>query len=513
MKVRKERKGKLFLGVLALVFVLGTGLMGDAFTLIARAENQAKVTANSVKIRKEATTQSDMVGGADNGALLTVLSQQQGSDGYTWYQIQYNNISGYVRGDLVQLTEGSAPPEGGSEGGGGSAPPQNLTQVNPVEATVSEQSGRIRSEASVSGQILVEVQNGTALTVTGQLTDGEGKTWYQVSYSSGETSAQGYIRGDYVTLSGELQPAGDPGAATDPDPAPSVSTKKYETVEQADGWYLVETETNNGYSIDQLMQMNTNAAANNAAYEESIKTEKQQKIIIIILVFLLVAAVAGIAFLVYKVRDLMDSAYFNAVENETIRKRTKGKDEGREGREAREGREGRETREGREGREGGRKVMHTVGTEKQPARPAGTRPAGTPQGQRPAGTPQRPAGVSQGQRPVGVGQRAAGAGQRPAGVSQGQRPAGAPQGQRPAGAPQGQRPAGTPQGQRPAGTPQGQRPAGASQGQRPAGAPQGQRPAGAPQSAQGGTRRAKNFMLEDDEFEYDYLNYDGDGSR
>ena len=202
MKDRKRPKGKLLLGALALVFILGTGLLGDAFILTARAESQAKVTANSVKIRKGATTDSEMVGGADNGALLTVISQQQGGDGYTWYQVQYNNISGFVRGDLVQLTEGSAPPEGGSEGG--AVPPQDLTQVNPVEATVTEQSGRIRSEASVSGQILVEVQSGTVLTVTGHTTDTEGKTWYQVNYASGETTAQGFIRGDYVNLSGEL---------------------------------------------------------------------------------------------------------------------------------------------------------------------------------------------------------------------------------------------------------------------------------------------------------------------
>ena len=65
MKDRKRPKGKLLLGALALVFILGTGLLGDAFILTARAESQAKVTANSVKIRKGATTDSEMVGGAD----------------------------------------------------------------------------------------------------------------------------------------------------------------------------------------------------------------------------------------------------------------------------------------------------------------------------------------------------------------------------------------------------------------------------------------------------------------
>ena len=461
MKDRKRPKGKLLLGALALVFILGTGLLGDAFILTARAESQAKVTANSVKIRKGATTDSEMVGGADNGALLTVISQQQGGDGYTWYQVQYNNISGFVRGDLVQLTEGSAPPEGGSEGG--AVPPQDLTQVNPVEATVTEQSGRIRSEASVSGQILVEVQSGTVLTVTGHTTDTEGKTWYQVNYASGETTAQGFIRGDYVNLSGELQPAGDPGTPADPDPAPPTTLKKYETVEQEDGWYLVETETNNGYSISQLMEMNSSAAANNAAFEESLKTAKNQKIIIIVLVFLLVAAAAGIAFLVFKVRDMMDSAYFDKMENDVLQKKNAGG-------------------------QGSRRAMQTVGGgEKPSARQGSGRPA--------SGGQARPAG-SQGARPAGSGQA------RPAG-NQGARPAGSSQGGRGAGTGQGTRMTEAPQGGRPAS--QGQRRA---EQPRPA-APQSARPA---KPAQTNTQKSqpRNFMEDDDEFDFEFLNYDGD---
>ena len=116
-----------------------------------------------------------------------------------------------------------------------------------------------------------------------------------------------------------------------------------------------------------------------------------------------------------------------------------------------------------------KKVMHTVGADRQGgAKATGSRPAGAPAGSRPAG-------------------------------AQGARPAGAATGSRPAGT-QGTRPAGAPAGSRPAGT----------QGTRPA-APQENRPAGAQQTAKKPGWQSKNFMADDDdEFEFEFLNYDGE---
>jgi hypothetical protein len=44
-----------------------------------------------------------------------------------------------------------------------------------------------------------------ALTVTGQATGTDGKTWYQISFISNSVEVTGFIRSDYVALSGELQ--------------------------------------------------------------------------------------------------------------------------------------------------------------------------------------------------------------------------------------------------------------------------------------------------------------------
>ena len=499
MKKAYRVRKRLLTGAIALV--LGLGIFGWAFTqskMVSHAESQAKVTApKGANIRKEASASSAAVGGAENGKVLTVISQVQGGDGNTWYQVKSGDITGYIRSDLVEISEGSTPPEGGEGGNqeGGAAAPPDVTAVNPVNATVSGESGKIRDSASSEGQIIAEVAAQTMLTVTGQATDADGRTWYQVNCLSGETQIEGFIRYDYVTLAEELTPlTEEPAVPEEPEPTavPEPEPKLYETMLQDGAWLLVDNTgaEPKGYAIDKLFEGVKN---NGELVEKSEKTIKNQKVIIIILVFLLVAAAAGIAFLVFKIRDMMDSAYFNEVEKETIRKKK------------------------------------TPSSTQRPGRSGGQeRPAGA----RPAGHGQRPAGASQGQRSSGYGQgeRTGNQGQRPAGTSQGARLTGAPQGQRPVRTMQEPRPAGA-EGPRTmgvgpgsAGNARGQ--AGAQQGtRRPAGAVQGtgraadsaQRggPAQNPRparSAQANPQKAqpRNFMAEDedDDFAHEFLNYD-----
>ena len=502
MRKTKELRGRLLGGMLALMLAMGVfaaGFWGTSLT--SYAAGQAKVTApNGAKIRQDADTSSTMVGGAEKDKVLTVLGQKQGADGYTWYQVQVNDTTtGYVRADLVEVS-GDIPAEGAGESGGGEeAPPVDVIQVNPQGATVAVESGEIRDTASLAGQVLGTVPGGTAITVTGYVTDAEGVTWFQVNYISGETQVNGFLPQESCTLSGDLTP---PGQEPEPTPTPEADPEppRFEVVEKNGEWLLVDNVENpgNGFRIQELMDgYSTNAQL----YRDSEANVKKQKIIIIVLVFLLVAAVAGIACLVFKIRDIMDSAYFNEVENETLRRKSASGDTGKQ-----------------------KSAMHTVGPKEQQPRGGSPRPVGAA---RPA-TAQRtsaPAGRAAEQRPGGAqGQRPAGrTGARPAGSVQGQgthpaaRPAaGAPQGTRPAGAVQGSRPAARPagsaQGGRPAGRPssvQGQRPVGAQGARRPEGtqarAPQGARPGQSAQKAQ-----PKNFLSDEDEFEFEFLNYDED---
>lgn len=512
MRKMSDLRNRLLRGgiMLALAFVL----LGRS-AIVSHAESQGKITAASARIRKEPSTSSEMIGSSERDKAVSIISQLKGADGYTWYKVYVNaDTLGYIRSDLVAITDGTTPP---TEGTGTATPPPSsnppatdeppvdppaeVTEVNPVSGTVTKDAVKILNNASPTAGEVAEVQNAFVLTITGQATDAGGTPWYRVSFISNDTQVEGFVQAVFVHPSEDLVPvSSNPPQGADPTPPPQEPQKQYDTVYVNGEWQLYNIDDpNNGYSIKALLDANT---SNQQVYVENQKALKNQKVIIIILVFLLVAAVAGIAFLVFKVRDMMDSAYFNEVENETLRKRDAGRNQG-----------------------GGRGVMHTVGTDKQESRSSGARQtaSGTSQGQ-------RPAGVSQSQRPAGTSQN-----QRPAGTSQSQRPAGASQGQRPAGASQSQRPAGTSQSQRPGSSVQGQRQSGASQGQKPAGAPQrpagnasqaqrpgsstqSQRPAGVPQGAkpaQGGAQKAqpKNFMADDDEFEFEFLNYDGDDEQ
>lgn len=471
LKLQAVRSLKVMVFTLALVFSIG--LFADDLSIISHAESAGRITsASGANARSSASASSEKIASYKQNEVISIRSQVQAADGYIWYEIHVDDQRiGYIRSDLVEITDGSTPPTSTQAAPSTSAPsggnsvsveiPSDLVQLNPVSATVANGGSggvRIRSKVSTKGQIITSVQNGAALTVTGQAAsqDGDGKTWYYVNFISNGAQVTGFIRSDFVELSEEPTPYTEPTEAPDvPEETPPAetdipsqpeTTQDYELLYQDGEWKLAVYNTGNPgtYDIAQLLRVVTN---NQTAFEEMQNSIKGQKIAIVILVILLVVAVGAIGFLLYKIKDMMDSAYFSEVERDTIRKRSA---------------------------QNGQGVMRNVGPEKR--------------------------GQNQGQRP--------------AGASQGQRPAGTSQGQRPAGAPQGQRPAGAPQGQRPAGAPQGQRPAGASQGQRPTGAPQGQRAAGSPDQKQDGAKsQPKNFMANDDEFEFEFLNYEDDDEK
>lgn len=71
-------------------------------TAAAGTVTSATVTSSSVNIRSEASTSASIAGKATSGQELTVTGETQGSDGKTWYAVTFDNVSGYIRSDLVE---------------------------------------------------------------------------------------------------------------------------------------------------------------------------------------------------------------------------------------------------------------------------------------------------------------------------------------------------------------------------------------------------------------------------
>ena len=65
--------------------------------------------STQARIRKGAGTNFDAAGGVNAGSVMAVSGMATGSDGKIWYQVSYsdnnNTISGFIREDLVEITE------------------------------------------------------------------------------------------------------------------------------------------------------------------------------------------------------------------------------------------------------------------------------------------------------------------------------------------------------------------------------------------------------------------------
>lgn len=326
---------------LALVAVLAAGLSMDAFTIISRADSAGKITANTAKVRKEASTSSDTLASVKKGDTVTIKGQTQAGDGYTWYQVIYDGTNtGYIRSDLMEVTDGTTPgtivPSTTGQTTGStsntSASDETLVeviQVQPVSAKVSGSSPvRVRQNASTTSRIVSTAQGGLALTVNGTASGTDGNEWYQVTFISNGAEVSGFVRADYVTLDGELvaadgaqqQEVSPQDAQPEKNEYSAVDTSKaWDTYYQDDIWHLVDNTSGKSYGIDQIFQT---VETNNKTLKEVLATNKTQQIAVVALVILVVILVCVISVLVFKLKEMKDAAYYEKIERETARRRS-----------------------------------------------------------------------------------------------------------------------------------------------------------------------------------------------
>lgn len=84
----------------------------------------------------------------------------------------------------------------GGGGGATSAPPPDTTLAAGAKVTVTEAVVNLRSEPSTSGEVIVELHQGDALTVTGPAVAGGDYEWYPVTVDA--TGKTGYIAANFV---------------------------------------------------------------------------------------------------------------------------------------------------------------------------------------------------------------------------------------------------------------------------------------------------------------------------
>ena len=319
--------------------------LGRPFTARAYIQTQGTVVGDSAVIRKEANANSNAIASILKGDTVTINNEETGADGAVWYKVFVDaNTLGYVRGDLIQKegssgtatitpttstdtqsdTTPTAPDLTNNGGTSGSEVNKDLavgvnTAVTPIQsqsASVTNDNVRVRAEASANAGIVTKVRQSTAITVNGQANGDDGKVWYRASFIADGSEVSGFIRADFVQLTEEVVVIDD----TAPEEAPEepVETPVEEPVEEPpvnadyqlvyepddagiNDWYLYNNIDNKKNKLSEILEA---ADANGEAVENAEARLKRDKIIIIILAVVVVFLALTVTLLLFKIRDM-----------------------------------------------------------------------------------------------------------------------------------------------------------------------------------------------------------------
>lgn len=104
-KKRRITAGKQYL--IGLITVVGIISALWCQSLVSLADSNGTVTADSANIRKQADASSEVIGSASRGNTVAIINEVQDSSGTLWYEVYVNaNTTGYIRSDLVEKQGG-----------------------------------------------------------------------------------------------------------------------------------------------------------------------------------------------------------------------------------------------------------------------------------------------------------------------------------------------------------------------------------------------------------------------
>lgn len=168
------------------------------------------VTGSSVKVRESAGTDSDVVASVKAGDVVDVTDAVTASDGKVWYKILVSaNEYGYIRSDFVTLASGEQTPSTTTPSTTTPTEPTQVTAIDPQNGHTNTNNVKVRQQASTSSSELDRLNQDTVFSITGTATGNDNKVWYQVTYVDNGSSITGFIRSDLVEMM-EPEPEEEP---------------------------------------------------------------------------------------------------------------------------------------------------------------------------------------------------------------------------------------------------------------------------------------------------------------
>lgn len=191
------KKGILGFAVAMMVFGLST---------ISSLAATGTVTAGTAKIREKASTDSSVVASTSKGAKIDIVGAEKDSSGTVWYKVPVSGGSyGYVRSDLVETSDKIDVTDNSSTSSTStstSKPEATVpTAIGEQAATVKCSSNvKVRAGASTQHDVVTSLPNGTAITLIGEANDAAGNKWYQLRCEYNGKTIEGYIRSDLIAI-------------------------------------------------------------------------------------------------------------------------------------------------------------------------------------------------------------------------------------------------------------------------------------------------------------------------
>ncbi len=167
-------------------------------------------TSERVRVRSNASVTATPISVQSAGSSGTIIGGPVQADGYTWWQVRYNNnTTGWSVANYL------TPPTAPSTGSGTSA-------VGVGSTIRTTDRVRVRSSASITAAPISVQSTGSSGTIIGGPVQSNGYTWWQVSYANNTT---GWTVADFLSTPASASPVSTPtpNTASCSVPLPSTS--------------------------------------------------------------------------------------------------------------------------------------------------------------------------------------------------------------------------------------------------------------------------------------------------
>lgn len=192
----KNKKLIIFITIVSLiattVFVLPIMSYGVSKYHNYSPDKKGKTNTSAV-MRSGSSTSKKKICTVPKGKSLTIYGYDE-VPGYNWYKVKYGSKTGYIRRDLIKVTNTSTNTVSASK--------SKYHNYNPDKKGKTTISVNMRKGSSTSYGKVCTVPKGKSLIIYGY-DEVPGYNWYKVKYGS----KTGYIRRDYVNVTGSYEKA------------------------------------------------------------------------------------------------------------------------------------------------------------------------------------------------------------------------------------------------------------------------------------------------------------------